>query len=113
MATPTTVTPSHASALSQLGYAISDGNRTRILLALRNGPARPSDLAERLGVSKQVMSNQLACLRGCGLVESHQQSRSTWYRLTDARIGSALGDLLELVVTVDPNCCTPEGCACR
>jgi ArsR family transcriptional regulator, cadmium/lead-responsive transcriptional repressor len=108
-----TVTPAHAAALSRLGRAISDGTRTGILLALREGPARPSELAARLEVTKQVMSNQLACLRGCALVEGHQQGRSTWYRLVDERIGSALGDLLELVVTLDPDCCTPEGCTCR
>jgi ArsR family transcriptional regulator, cadmium/lead-responsive transcriptional repressor len=113
MTTTTAVTSSHASALSRLGHMISDGTRTQILLALREGPARPSDLVERLGVTKQVMSNQLACLRGCGLVAGDQQGRSVWYRLTDERVGEALGDLLELVVTVDPDCCTPEGCTCR
>ncbi|MDI3331081.1 MAG: metalloregulator ArsR/SmtB family transcription factor [Micrococcus sp.] len=113
MSTTTTVTASHASALSRLGHMLSDGTRTQILLALREGPARPSELAARLGVTKQVMSNQLACLRGCGLVAGEAQGRSTWYRLTDERIGSALGDLLELAVTVDPGCCTPDGCTCR
>ena len=96
-----TVTSTHASALSRLGHALSDGTRTRILLALREGPARPSDLARSLGVSKQSMSNQLACLRGCRLVEASAEGRNTWYRLADPRLGSALGDLLELVVTVD------------
>ena len=62
-----TTTLTHVSALSRLGHALSDDTRTRILLALRDGPARPSALAGELGVSKQVMSNQLACLRGCGL----------------------------------------------
>ncbi|WMY79741.1 metalloregulator ArsR/SmtB family transcription factor [Citricoccus sp. I39-566] len=109
----TPVTGSHATALAQLGHALSDGTRTRILLALREGPARPSDLAQQLDVSRQSMSNQLRCLRGCGLVEGSSEGRSTWYRLADQRIGSTLGDLLELVVTVDPNCCTPKGCTCR
>ena len=108
----TTVTHTHTSALSRLGHALSDGTRTRILLALRDAPARPSELAQTLGVSKQVMSNQLACLRGCGLVTSTAEGRSTWYRLADPLLGSALGDLLELVVTVDPTCCSPEGCTC-
>jgi len=108
-----TVTPTHTSALSRLGHALSDGTRTRILLALREAPARPSDLARELGVSKQAMSNQLACLRGCGLVVGTSEGRSTWYRLADPRLGSALGDLLELVVTVDPTCCSREGCTCQ
>ena len=57
----------HTAALTLLGRALSDDVRARILLALREAPAYPSDLADALGVSRQVMSNQLACLRGCGL----------------------------------------------
>ena len=106
------MTPTHTSALSRLGHALSDGTRTRILLSLRDAPARPSELAQALGVSKQVISNQLGCLRGCGLVISTAEGRNIWYRLADPRLGSALGDLLELVVTVDPTCCSPEGCTC-
>lgn len=106
------MTLTHTSALSRLGNALSDETRTRILLTLRQGPARPSHLAQDLGVSKQVMSNQLACLRGCGLVTATPEGRSTWYSLADPRLGEALGELLELVVTVDPTCCSPEGCTC-
>ncbi|NYL41736.1 transcriptional regulator, partial [Salmonella enterica subsp. enterica serovar Typhimurium] len=39
-----TTTLTHVSALSRLGHALSDDTRTRILLALRDGPARPSAL---------------------------------------------------------------------
>jgi DNA-binding transcriptional ArsR family regulator len=75
-----------------------------VLLELRDAPAYPADLAERLGVSRQIMSNHLACLRGCGLVVSVPEGRRSRYELTDARIGHALGDLLELVLVVDPAC---------
>ncbi|MBB5788957.1 ArsR/SmtB family transcription factor [Jiangella mangrovi] len=109
----TTVTESHTDALTRLGYALSDGTRARILLALRAAPAFPSDLADELGVSRQVMSNQLACLRGCGLVEAEPEGRRTRYRLVDAHLGRALGELLDLVLVVDPSCCGPEGCTCR
>ncbi|TDC52912.1 ArsR family transcriptional regulator [Jiangella ureilytica] len=109
----TMVTASHTEALARLGYALSDGTRARILLALREAPAFPSDLASELGVSRQVMSNQLACLRGCGLVESAPEGRRTRYRLADAHLGATLGVLLELVLVVDPSCCAPEGCSCR
>ncbi|MCS5480570.1 metalloregulator ArsR/SmtB family transcription factor [Corynebacterium sp. YIM 101645] len=107
-----TVTLPHISALSWMGHALSDDTRTGILLALRHGPARPSELARQLAVSKQVMSNQLACLRGCGLVVSTPQGRNVWYSLADPRLGHALGELLELVVTIDPTCCSPDGCTC-
>lgn len=104
-------TLTHLSALARLGHALSDETRTRILLALREAPAHPSDLADALGVSRQVMSNQLACLRGCGLVESVPDGRRSWYRLADPRLAGALDDLLHLVLVVDPGCCGPD-CSC-
>ncbi|HEY0215540.1 MAG TPA: metalloregulator ArsR/SmtB family transcription factor [Cellulomonas sp.] len=106
-----TVTLTHTSALSRLGHALSDETRTRVLLALREAPAYPSDLADALDVSRQVMSNQLACLRGCGLVEAIPDGRRTWYRLADPALAPALGDLLHLVLAVDPACCGPD-CTC-
>ncbi|HRO93962.1 helix-turn-helix transcriptional regulator [Citricoccus sp.] len=102
----------HVSALSRLGHALADDTRTRILLILRAGSARPSQLAQELGVSKQVMSNQLACLRGCGLVATTAQGRHVWYTLADSRLGQALGELLELTVAIDPDCCSAGGCTC-
>ena len=106
------MTLTHTAALARLGYALSDETRTSILLALREAPALPSELAEALGVSRQVMSNQLTCLRGCGLVEGVRDGRNTWYRLADAHLAPALDDLLRLVLAVDPACCSGEGCAC-
>jgi DNA-binding transcriptional ArsR family regulator len=107
-----TVTLTHTAALARLGHALSDATRTRVLLTLREAPACPSDLADALGVSRQVMSNQLACLRGCGLVEAVPEGRRTWYRLADPHLGPALDELLRLVVTIDPACCSSEGCTC-
>ncbi|AEG45641.1 helix-turn-helix transcriptional regulator [Isoptericola variabilis] len=104
-------TLTHAAALARLGHALGDPTRTRILLALRTAPAYPSDLAEALGVSRQVVSNQLACLRGCGLVVGRPDGRRTEYRLADERLARALGDLLGLVLVVDPGCCGPD-CTC-
>ncbi|KQZ83146.1 ArsR family transcriptional regulator [Microbacterium sp. Root166] len=108
----TSATVTHTAALARLGYALSDSTRTGVLLALRNGPAYPSDLADALGVSRQVMSNQLACLRGCGLVEAVPEGRRSSYRLADDRLAPALNELLEVVLSVDPACCTGESCRC-
>ncbi|WP_208008402.1 ArsR/SmtB family transcription factor [Agromyces protaetiae] len=107
-----TVTLTHTAALSRLGYALADDTRSRILLALREAPAYPSDLADRIGVSRQVMSNQLACLRGCGLVDVAPEGRRASYRLADPALGSALDDLLKLVLVVDPECCSGTECTC-
>lgn len=110
--TSETVALSHAAAVTRLGYALSDGTRTRILLALREAPAVPSDLADALEVSRQVLSNQLACLRGCGLVVAERDGRNVWYRLTDRHIAHALDELLKVMLFVDPQCCSGEECRC-
>ncbi|MGL5442711.1 MAG: ArsR/SmtB family transcription factor [[Mycobacterium] stephanolepidis] len=101
----------HRDALTRFGSALSDPTRSAILLSLRSRPGYPSELAEEVGVSRQITSNHLACLRGCGLVVAVPEGRRTRYELADARIAHALDDLVDLVLTVDPSCCaTDEGC---
>jgi len=100
----------HSDALSRFGYALSDSTRSQILLALRGAPSYPSELADRIGVSRQILSNHLACLRGCGLVVAVPEGRRSRYELADPRIGHALDDLIGLVLAVDPACC-PESAA--
>jgi DNA-binding transcriptional ArsR family regulator len=80
-----------------------------VLLALREAPAYPADLASLIGVSRQVMSNHLACLRGCGLVVAVPDGRRTRYELADGRLAPALGDLLGVVLAVDPAACPASG----
>lgn len=102
----------HVEALAKLGSVLADPTRVRILLALRAAAAMPSDLADELAVSRQVVSNQLACLRGCGLVEATRHGRNNWYRLADPHLAAALDDLMQVVLVVDPGCCAGQGCGC-
>ncbi|MEV6350641.1 metalloregulator ArsR/SmtB family transcription factor [Actinoplanes sp. NPDC051851] len=97
----------HGQVLARFGHALSDTTRARLLLALREAPGYPAELAETLGVTRQNLSNHLACLRGCGLVVAVPQGRRTRYELAGERIRHALTDLLGLVLTVDPAAC-PE-----
>jgi DNA-binding transcriptional ArsR family regulator len=55
-------------------------------------------------VSRQILSNHLACLRGCGLVVAQPEGRRSRYELTDQRIAHVLDDLVGLVLAVDPAC---------
>lgn len=115
-----TVSPTHLRAVTRLGFALSDDVRARILLRLRGGKAYPSDLAEELGVSRQAMSNQLACLRGCGLVTADREGRRVAYELSSEHLAGALEELLIATRAMDPSCCDAgaechtgaETCAC-
>lgn len=100
-------------ALARFGHALSDPTRARLLLALREAPGYPSELAQLLGVGRQNLSNHLACLRGCGLVVAVPEGRRVRYELADPRLGHALGDLLGVVLTTDPATCPTaptQGC---
>lgn len=97
----------HTHVLSRFGHALSDPTRCRLLLALRDGPAYPADLADLLGVSRTNLSNHLACLRGCGLVVAVAEGRRSRYELADRRLAHALGDLIELALAVDPEADCP------
>jgi DNA-binding transcriptional ArsR family regulator len=106
-------TVTHAEVLARFGHALSDPTRCRLLLALQEAPGYPAALAELLGVSRQIVSNHLACLRGCGLVVAVPEGRRMRYELADARLRHALRDLLGLVLAVDPAACSAadqEGC---
>jgi ArsR family transcriptional regulator, cadmium/lead-responsive transcriptional repressor len=95
----------YGQVLARFGHALSDPTRARVLLALREAPAYPADLADQIGVSRQALSNHLACLRGCGLVLAVPDGRRSRYELADGRLAHALGDLLGVVLAVDPAAC--------
>ncbi|WP_406415725.1 metalloregulator ArsR/SmtB family transcription factor [Streptomyces sp. NBC_00873] len=101
-------------ALTRFGRALADPIRCRLLLALREAPAYPSDLADTLGISRTRLSNHLACLRDCGLVVTVPDGRRTRYELADPRLGHALDDLRNAVVAVaaDRTCTDADDKGC-
>jgi DNA-binding transcriptional ArsR family regulator len=106
-------TLTHGAVLARFGAALSDPTRARVLLALRGAPGYPAELADLLGVSRQSLSNHLACLRGCGVVVAVPEGRRVRYELADQRLRHALEDLLGVVLTVDPEHCAnaaADGC---
>ncbi|MFE0207354.1 ArsR/SmtB family transcription factor [Streptomyces sp. NPDC058985] len=92
---------SDVEVLTRFGRALADPIRCQLLLALRDAPAYPSDLADKIGVSRTRLSNHLACLRDCGLVVTVPDGRRTRYELADPRLGHALDDLRTAVVAVE------------
>ncbi|MGW0818062.1 ArsR/SmtB family transcription factor [Streptomyces viridiviolaceus] len=92
---------SDVEVLARFGRALAAPIRCRILLALRQAPDHPSDLADALGISRTRLSNHLVCLRDCGLVVAVPDGRRTRYELSDDRLGHALDDLRTAVVAVE------------
>ena len=88
-------------ALARVGRALADGTRRRLLLALLEGPAYPTELGDLLGTTKANVSNHLACLRGCGLVAATHEGRRVRYEIADERLAHALLDLSALVLETE------------
>ena len=93
---------SDAAVLARFGYALSDPTRAQILMELAASPAYPAALADKLNVSRQSMSNHLSCLRECGLAVAVAEGRRSRYELAHPALAHALGDLLGVVLQVNP-----------
>ena len=103
---------SKLDAMHRLGRAMADSTRSRILLRLLDGPGYPAVLADDLQLSRQNVSNHLACLRDCGIVVVEPEGRQSRYEISDPLIAHALRDLVAVVLQVDesapshePECC--------
>lgn len=90
---------------------MADPTRSRILIALLDGPGYPARLAAELGLTRTNVSNHLACLRGCGIVVAVPEGRQTRYEIVDAHLTRALTALMTVVLAVDEGApCTDESC---
>ena len=111
------VTTTRLDVMHRLGRAMADPTRSRILMTLLEGPAYPAALADDLDLSRQNVSNHLACLRDCGIVVMEPEGRQVRYEISDPHLTRALTDLVGVVLAVDesaecldPDCSVPGCC---
>jgi DNA-binding transcriptional ArsR family regulator len=90
--------------LAKYFRTLGNPTRLRILELLRERERPVNELVAQLATSQPYVSNQLACLRWCGLVTTRREHRAVYYRLTDERVErilslaqSLLGDNAEHV----------------
>ncbi|MBX9718805.1 MAG: metalloregulator ArsR/SmtB family transcription factor [Microbacteriaceae bacterium] len=93
---------SRLDAIHRIGRALAHPTRAAILLALVDQARYPAEISDILGISKQSVSNHLACLRDCGIVVAEPEGRRVRYEISDARLRHALDDLVGVVLVVDP-----------
>ena len=86
---PEAVTP--RDLLAKYFRALGNPTRLRILELLRERERPVGELVDQLRTSQPYVSNQLACLRWCGLVTTRRNHRTVYYRLADARVEQILG----------------------
>ena len=104
---------SGVDVLNRLGRAMADPSRSRILLALLDGPGYPARLSRDLELTRTNVSNHLSCLRGCGLVVAVPEGRQTRYEIADPHLTLGIRALMEAMVAVDEGSpCVDDECAC-
>jgi DNA-binding transcriptional ArsR family regulator len=81
---------SEADVAARLFRGFSDPTRLAILLSLLDGEHRVTDLVEITGRSQATVSGHVACLRGCGLVDSRVEGRQSYYRLASREVVDVL-----------------------
>ncbi len=75
---------------AKLFRGLSDPIRLAILVELLDGERRVTDLVELTGRSQATVSEHLACLRGCGLVEWRPEGRQSFYALASPEVVDVL-----------------------
>lgn len=73
--------------------ALGDETRWSILVALGEGDASASALAERLPVTRQAIAKHLAVLQDVGLVESARVGRELRYRVLGSQLSETARSL--------------------
>ena len=61
--------------------ALSDENRTRVLMSLRDGELCVCQIIELLNLAPSTVSKHLTVLHQAGLTEAHKEGRWMYYRL--------------------------------
>jgi ArsR family transcriptional regulator len=83
----------HAEVCKVLAHPV----RLQVLDILRGGPQSPSELADRLGLSRASLSQHLGVLRDRGLLRRARLGRRVVYAVTDARLFDACSTLRSLI----------------
>ena len=86
---PPAVTVSVTARLFQL---LADPTRLALVWALTRRELTVAELVAELGVPRSRVSNHLACLRWCEVVEARPRGRHRVYRLRDPRVPALLAD---------------------
>ena len=75
--------------LDQAYSALSDPTRRGLLLALREGPARITDLAAPLPISFAAVARHVSVLESAGLIDREVRGREHWLTVRPAGLAPA------------------------
>ena len=77
--------------------ALSDENRVRALMMLRNGELCVCQLIEMLGLAPSTVSKHMAVLYQAGLVNARKEGRWNYYRLAGEDVAKYVLEVIKWV----------------
>lgn len=92
-----------AAEAAALLKALSHEGRLMILCHLSSGEKSVTTLESLLGARQAAVSQQLARLRGEGLVEARRDGKAIYYSIRDARAAAMMTVIYDLFCGVDSN----------
>jgi DNA-binding transcriptional ArsR family regulator len=78
------------SLKAKLFRGLGDPTRLSILESLRDGEKTTSQIVLESGHNQSNVSNHLACLLDCGLVQNRRQGRNIFYSISDKKVSELL-----------------------
>jgi DNA-binding transcriptional ArsR family regulator len=85
----------HAAEAAGLLRALANEHRLMILCHLVPGPLTVGEINERVPLSQSALSQHLAVLRECGVVQTQRRAQSVRYSLPSGPVTRLLGVLHE------------------
>lgn len=83
---PEPVALSDSELLAKLLRAMGEPTRLRILELLMEQPRIQKEIVAAVGLSQGQVSNHLACLSWCGLINAERDGREVTYTVGDPRV---------------------------
>ncbi|MDF0727732.1 metalloregulator ArsR/SmtB family transcription factor [Cytobacillus sp. S13-E01] len=78
-------------------HGLANPTRFKIALSLLDKEKNVSELVEELQLKQSQVSNQLACLKWCGYVDTRQEGKYVYYQIKDERVKQIILLASELV----------------
>jgi DNA-binding transcriptional ArsR family regulator len=78
------------SLKAKLFRGFGDPVRLSILESLRTGERTTSEIVREIGQSQSNVSNHLACLLDCGLVQNRREGKNIFYNIRNKMVSNIL-----------------------
>ena len=93
---------------AELIHGFSNKTRLEILETIKESEKTVSEIIYAVAGNQSSISQHLACLRGCGLIERRQEGKYVYYKLRHQKVADLMDMFDEVLSEVEDNISTCE-----